>query len=42
MIIWGKEYSAFGGGSMDFWDCLNSDQRKRCELVVKELSKLKN
>lgn len=38
MIIWGKEYSEQGGGSMDFWDSLSNDKKKRCELVVKELA----
>lgn len=39
MIIWGKEYSQQHGGSMDFWDRLSSDRRKRCEMVVDVLTK---
>lgn len=38
MIIWGDEYAAAGGGSMDFWDGLSAERKKRCELVVEELS----
>lgn len=37
MIIWSKEYSQQGGGSMDFWDGLDNDRRRKCELVVKNL-----
>lgn len=37
MIIWGREYSTFGGGSMDFWDSLAVDQQNRCEHVVTDL-----
>lgn len=37
MIVWGKEYSQQMGGSMDFWDGLDDDRKRRCELVVKEL-----
>lgn len=37
MIIWGKEYAEFGGGSMDFWDGLSRDQKNRCNLVVTKL-----
>lgn len=38
MIIWGKEYSGQNGGSMDFWDGLSEDRRKRCRAVVKALA----
>jgi hypothetical protein len=38
MIIWGKEYSEQGGGSMDFWDRLTPEEKRRCEIVVRELS----
>lgn len=37
MIIWGKEYSRQGGGSMDFYDRLDDDRKVRCRLVVREL-----
>lgn len=33
MIIWGREYSQQSGGSMDFWDGLSDDRKKRCRLV---------
>lgn len=36
-IIWGHRYSLQGGGTMDFWDSLSPHDRRRCELVVKEL-----
>lgn len=39
MIIWGKEYSEMGGGSMDFWDRLSDDRKRRCLRVVSELNK---
>lgn len=39
MIIWGKEYSEQRGGSMDFWDSLTAQQRRRCELVVHDIAK---
>jgi hypothetical protein len=38
MIIWGHEYSHFPGGSMDFWDSLPEDKKRRCELVIAMLS----
>lgn len=38
MIIWGEEYSNQGGGSMDFWDRLADDKKRRCELVVEKLN----
>lgn len=34
MTIWGKEYSEQRGGSMDFWDSLDDDRKKRCEIVA--------
>lgn len=37
MIMWGKEYSQQGGGSMDFWDRLSDDRKNRCRLVVESL-----
>lgn len=37
MIIWGAEYAAQRGGSMDFWDSLSPDRQKRCQMVVKDL-----
>lgn len=39
MIIWGAEYAAQRGGSMDFWDRLDADRKRRCETVVKELER---
>lgn len=38
MIIWGTDYAAQGGGSMDFWDAITPDQRRRCKMVVETLS----
>ena len=38
MIIWGREYSQQSGGSMDFWDSLPADRKRRCQLVVKKLA----
>lgn len=37
MIIWGKEYSEQGGGSMDFWDKISEERKHRCKLVVEAL-----
>jgi len=37
MVIWGKEYSEQGGGSMDFWDQLDKPRKNRCRSVVKEI-----
>ncbi len=39
MIIWGKEYSEQGGGSMDFWDQLDQPRKDRCRSVVNEIHK---
>ncbi len=36
-IIWGKEYAAQRGGTMDFWDTLSPDRQRRCWAVVTEL-----
>ena len=41
MIIWGKEYGAQNGGSMDFWDTLDAERKRRCQMVVDELNNLK-
>ena len=40
MIVFGKEYSKFRGGSMDFWDRLNADQKTRCRLVAEKAKEL--
>lgn len=39
-IIWGQEYAAQRGGTMDFWDQLSADRQRRCELVIEELGSL--
>ncbi len=39
MIIWGDEYSKQGGGSMDFWDRLSPDRKRRCKLVVQAIER---
>lgn len=38
MIIWGREYAAMHGGSMDFWDGLSEERKRRCRSVVAALS----
>lgn len=38
MHLWGAEYAAQRGGSMDFWDKLSDQRRKRCETIVREVS----
>lgn len=40
MITYGKEYSKQRGGSMDFWDSLPEDIKRRCRLVVAALNNL--
>jgi len=40
MIIWGREYAAQKGGSMEFWDRLDEDRKRRCLLVVHEVTKI--
>jgi len=44
MIVWGNEYAAQNGGSMDFWDQLSDDKKKICLMVLDELNvtKLRN
>lgn len=37
MIIWGQEYSKQNGGSMDFWDGLSEDRKRRCLMVAQVL-----
>ncbi len=37
-IIWGAEYAAQLGGSMDFWDNLDEGRKRRCRSVVKALA----
>ena len=39
-IIWGQEYAAQRGGTVDFWDQLSADRQRRCELVIEELESL--
>lgn len=34
MIVWGDEYAAQSGGSMDFWDNLSDDRKLRVKMVV--------
>ena len=35
MLIWGKEYSRKGCGSMDFWDYLDESRKKLCVEQVR-------
>lgn len=37
MVIWGDEYSKQRGGSMQFWDSLSEDKKRRCEMVASDL-----
>ena len=30
MILWGEEYAAQTGGSMDFWDKLHDHHKRQC------------
>ena len=39
MWIWGREYAAQRGGSMDFWDTLSDSQKETCRECVKRLAK---
>lgn len=34
MCIWGAEYAAQGGGSMEFWDRLNRSRKDQCRRMV--------
>ena len=37
MIMWGEEYSRQHGGSMDFWDKLSAERKRRCEIAVEAM-----
>lgn len=39
MWMWGREYAAQKGGSMDFWDALPEHQKETCRECVKRLDK---
>ena len=34
MIVYGWDYAKQRGGSMDFWDALDEDRKRRCNMVV--------
>lgn len=34
MCIWGREYAAQNGGSMDFWDTLSTARKMQCYDMV--------
>lgn len=37
MALWGEEYGAQRGGSMDFWDALSPARKALCVRVVDEV-----
>ena len=37
MIHWGKSYSEYGGGSMDFYDSLNQPEKQLCVEAIKKI-----
>jgi hypothetical protein len=36
-FLWGKEYAAQGGGSMDFWDRLDQSRKRLCRDLVERI-----
>ncbi len=34
MNLWGQRYSEQNGGSMDFWDKLSAEEKKRCHEIA--------
>jgi len=42
MIIWGEEYANTSLGSMDFWDSLGLNRKRRCILVTETLIKIQD
>lgn len=39
MVIWGDEYAAQNGGSMDFWDTLSPGRKRQCRELADLLEK---
>lgn len=39
MWLWGSEYSAQHGGSMDFWDKLSKRRKQHCKWMVDAIEK---
>jgi hypothetical protein len=39
MWLWGSEYAAQGGGSMDFWDARTEGQKQICRQCLQRLAK---
>lgn len=37
MWIWGSEYAAQGGGSMDFYDSLSLARQRQCDECVEKM-----
>jgi len=37
MALWGDEYGAQRGGSMDFWDALSATRKALCVRVVDDV-----
>lgn len=41
MTIWGREYAAQNGGSMDFWDSLDDSRKRICADLLKRTRELR-
>lgn len=39
MCIWGKRYSEWGGGSMDFWHSLSKGEQRSCMKAAEQFRK---
>ena len=39
MFAWGREYSEFSGGSMDFWDQLDDSRKRVCREIADRLER---
>lgn len=37
MWLFGRRYSEFGGGSMDFWDSLSRSDKRNAAMLAKEI-----
>lgn len=43
MYLYGAEYAASGGGSMDFWDSLDDSRKRHCrEMVLRIIDAIPN
>lgn len=41
MWLYGEEYAAQGGGSMDFWDYLSESKKNLCRKLVIDIERSK-